>query len=195
MGSSAPETPLMQEANPDEELYAHHKHQPAHLFRPGAAYFITAKTLHAEPYLAAEPRRQELLDALEFAARKRGWELLAWVTLADHYHALLQAPEREAKSLSALLGSVHSFTSRSWNEEDGEQGRRVWYQYWDVCLTSQSGFYARLNYIHYNPVKHGYVSAPGDYPHSSYLHWLNRDRDELREIEAIHPWDRLELEY
>ncbi|MCC2669150.1 MAG: hypothetical protein K0Q72_1621, partial [Armatimonadetes bacterium] len=178
----------MQDPDTDSaEVFTNHKHSPAHLFRPGATYFITAKTLDGAPILAPEYRREELLGSLEFAFEKRGWTLLAWVVLPNHYHTILKAPEAEAVSLSSLLGAIHGYTSRRWNKEDRAPGRKVWYQYWDVCLTGLGAFYARLNYIHYHPIKHGLVADPSDYRYSSYTDWLNAGVDTLREIEAAYP--------
>ena len=177
-----------------DEQYTNYDRQPAHLFRPGATYFLTCKTRNALPLLAEGGRRQELLDSLEFACNQRGWERLAWVVLPNHYHCLLNAPADDASALSELLRSVHKFTARRWNKADNAQGRQVWYQYWDVCIESIGSFWARLNYIHYNPVKHRYVTDPGDYPWSSYHLWLSYGTDALDQIEATYPWDRLDLE-
>ena len=176
------------------DVYTTHNHRPAHLFRAGATYFITAKTLYGEPILADERRRAEMIASLKHATSQRGWVLIAWVVLNNHYHCIARAPSEGAASLSGLVGAVHGYTSRRWNAEDGTRGRTVWYQYWDVCLTGLGSFYARLNYIHYNPVKHGYTSDPASYPCSSYSHWLREDPIGIAEIEAGYPWDQLDLE-
>jgi putative transposase len=176
-----------------EERYTNYDRQPAHLFRPGATYFITGKTLQGEPILATGSRREEFLDSLEFACRQRGWQRVAWVALPNHYHCILKAPEDSAASLSGLVGAVHSYTSRRWNREDGTPGRQSWNQFWDVCLDSLGSFWARINYIHYNPVRHGYVSDPAEYLWSSCREW-QRYGDTLSEIELAYPWDRLDLE-
>ena len=165
------------------------------LVRAGATYFITAKTLYGEPILADEKRRAEVVSSLRFATAQRGWVLITWVVLNNHYHCIARAPSEGAASLSGLLRSLHGYTSRKWNPEDNTAGRQVWYEYWDVCLTSLGSFYARLNYIHYNPVKHGYCSDPADYPYSSYTHWLGEDPVGIAEIEAAYPWDQLDLKH
>ncbi len=43
----------------------------------------------------------------------------------------------------------------------------MWHNYWDRCIRSERDYWTRFNYIHYNPVKHGYVTRMGDYPFSS----------------------------
>jgi putative transposase len=96
--------------------------------------------------------------------------------------------------LASLIKSAHSFTARRWNTADGQLGRQVWFQYWDTCLASIGSFFARLNYIHHNPEKHGYVAAPEPYPWSSYAVWQSYGVDVLTDVEAAYPWDRLNLE-
>jgi putative transposase len=139
-------------------------------------------------------RREQVIEALRFASEKRDWRLVAWVVLANHYHAILKASDSGAHDLPSLVASVHRFTARHWNAEDGLPGRQVWYQYWDTCLTHAGSFWARLNYIHHNPVKHGLAEEPDAYSWSSYRVWLNYSEFDLPRIEGAHPWDLLDLE-
>ena len=173
-----------------EERFQRLPYTPPHLFRPNGTYFITAKTLGGIAYIAGA-RPQAVIDALQFACEARGWRPLAWVVLTNHYHCLLQAPD-DASGLTTLLHSVHKFTVRNWNREDRAPGRQVWYRYWDTCITNESSFYARLNYIHYNPVKHGLVERPELYPYSSYPLW--QAAADMDALEALYPWGLLDLE-
>ena len=54
------------------------------------------------------------------------------------------------------------------NRLDGQRGRQVWHNFWDTCILSETGYWTHFNYIHYNPVKHGYVPDPADWVHSSF---------------------------
>ena len=51
-------------------------------------------------------------------------------------------------------------------------GRKVWWNYWDTCIRSESDYYTRLRYVFWNPVKHGLVSAPEEYTFSNYQEFL-----------------------
>lgn len=175
-----------------DELFIRPRYSPPHLFRPNAWYFVTAKSLEGVNHMAQPTRRQAVVEALQFACERRGWSLDAWVVLPNHYHCLLVAPD-EARDLSALLASVHRYTATQWNRADGKPRRPVWYRYWDSCISHESSLWARLNYIHYNPVRHGLVASPEAYAFSSYRQWALAT--DLRELEAAFPWDRLELEF
>ena len=119
---------------------------------------------------------------------------MAWVALPNHYHSILKAPDEDASQLPELLASAQKFTALSWNCEDGMLGRQVWYQYRDTCLSYPGSCWARLNYIHHNPVKHGLCNEPGEYPFSSYHVWRQLEEVDLFEVEGAYHWDRLNLE-
>ena len=50
------------------------------------------------------------------------------------------------------------------NRMDATSGRRVMYEFWDTRLTFEKSWLARLNYVHQNPVKHGFVPLANQYP-------------------------------
>ena len=60
----------------------------------------------------------------------------------------------------------------------GEQA--VWQRrYWEHMIRDEGDFQAHLDYIHINPVKHGIVPAARDWPHSTFLAWVERGAYEL----------------
>ena len=44
-----------------------------------------------------------------------------------------------------------------------------------TLIRDERDFQVRLDYIHYNPVKHGLVACPADWPHSTFLAWVEKD--------------------
>jgi putative transposase len=100
--------------------------------------------------------------------------LAAWVLLQNHYHLLLKV--RKGRDLSRLIQLVHGRTAFKFNELDGRRERSVWHGYWDTCIRNDNDFWTRLNYIHYNAVRHGYVDRPEDWEFSSYRLHLRRAR-------------------
>jgi putative transposase len=106
--------------------------------------------------------------------------------LPNHYHLLLFAPEQV--DVGNALRNVHGRTSYLWNGKDGKRGRKVWYRYADRAMRSERHTHTTLNYIHYNPVKHGYVSSPYDWRESS-VHWYLSafGREWLRDLWRRYP--------
>jgi putative transposase len=175
------------------EIYKIYKHNPPHLFRAGAVYIVTASTYGKRLYMAPDHRKRFWWETLIRVMEREGWKLIAWVVLSNHYHVLMQAPETGAERLPVLIGDLHRFTARRWNEEEGTSGRRVWWNYWDTCITYERSYYARLNYIHWNPVRHGVVKSPEDYEFSSYRFYLDRQGEWLKRIEKEYPFDRVNV--
>ena len=110
----------------------------------------------------------------------------AWVILPNHYHVLVFI--RDIKFFSASLGRLHGRTSYEMNKADGLRGRTVWFRSQDRCMRSEAHFYTTLNYIHNNPVKHGYVEKWTDWPYSS-VHWYlkTKGRDWLVDLWRSYP--------
>ena len=67
--------------------------------------------------------------------------------------------------------------------DDRRIGRKIWSKYWNTCIRSNKDFIARLNYIHWNPVKHGLVDDPKDYPYSSYQNYFAENVKEIKRHE------------
>ena len=174
-----------------EDVYKVFPDNPPYLFLPDATYMVTAASYQKALHMASDERKVELLQALASVLGKEGWRLLAYAVLGNHYHALLQSPARGGQALSTMLASVHKSTARRWNEADHVRVRSVWSNYWDTCLASEGAYFARVNFIHWNPVKHGMVSSPELYQFSSYHVWQERSPDELQRIEKAYPFDRV----
>ena len=72
-------------------------HRPAHIFLPGAFYFVSARTYFALPYFREKEAKQILLETIKKAARKFSVTLFGWVILDNHYHLLLKVPDENNK--------------------------------------------------------------------------------------------------
>lgn len=141
-------------------------HAPPHPFRGAGAYLISAANFEHRPILSSPIRRTEFETYLLNSVKEIAEDLIAWVVLPNHYHVLLAVPSLE--SVSIMLKHLHGKTSREWNIEDNLTGkRRVWYKFADTFVRHDEQFHTMFNYIHHNPVKHGYVDDPYDWPWSS----------------------------
>ena len=148
-------------------------HAPPHPFREAGAYLISAANFEHKAVMQSPARRTEFESLLLNALKEIADESIAWVVLPNHYHCL--ACVHSLEHVSAALQHLHGSTSRQWNIEDGLTGkRRVWYKFADTYIRNEAHLHLAFNYIHYNPVKHGYVKRPQDWAQSTYTHWLER---------------------
>ena len=147
-------------------------HAPLHRTKDPGWYFITAGTYKKQPFLLAEGRRDALIDLILSCACQLNLIVHAWVVLSNHYHLMLQA--RKDADIPLFARRVHSINARAVNALDAAPGRKVWYQYWDKFITDENAYFARINYIHQNPVRHRLVSAAENYRWSSMRYFEDR---------------------
>jgi putative transposase len=167
-------------------------HGPLHLFVPDTIYMVTASTFKKQHIFDSLVKLQQLQNKLFEVVGAYGWELQAWALFADHYHFVAHSPE-DGVSLKRLIQRFHSQSARLANQIDRLPGRRVWFQYWDNCLTYERSYYARLNYVHNNPVKHGIVSTAEEYPFCS-ARWFEENTEvEVYEKVISVPYDRVNV--
>ena len=162
-------------------------HAPPHPFREAGYYLLTAANFEHIRIMDSPERRTELQKCLLSAFHEIDAEVVGWVVLANHYHILSGVESLD--HVSAALKQLHGVTSLDWNRADGLSGKRkVWYKFADRMIRDDAHYYRALNYIHYNPVKHGYVENTYDWQWSSLsLYYEDYGRDWLREQWNAHP--------
>ncbi len=151
-------------------------HHPPHFYLDDTWYILTAATYDHAPFLACEEAKALVRDSLKRLVSRFNLALRAWVILGNHYHLLLKT--NEGKGLTRFVGELHGSTSRQLNLREGVLGRQVWHNYWDTCIRSEVDLWTRFNYVHYNPVKHGYVERPDQWEFSSYAYYLRTKGEE-----------------
>jgi putative transposase len=140
-------------------------------FKEGDYCFITCVTFQRKPILVENI--DLLMKSLDKAMVKAEGELIAWVVLPDHFHALMNSGtvtvtnivHRMKLSFSTNLRKRHNIHSGS-----------IWqHRYWDHIIRNEEDLNKHIDYIHINPVKHGLVRAPIDYPHSSFREFVKKE--------------------
>ena len=163
-------------------------HSPPHRADTGRLHFhITAACFEHRPYIGYSPAR---LDAFArnlltlFTAD--GSPVLGWCVLPNHYHALIETPDLLVTLRE--VGRFHGRTSHAWNGEENTRGRKVFFRAMGRTMRSDRHFWATLNYVHHNPVHHGYVKRCTDWPWSSAAEFLAQtDPEEAKRIWREYP--------
>jgi putative transposase len=148
---------------------------------PGGTYFFTL-TL-------AERHGNDLLTrhvaALRSAFRRtladRPAAVQAIVVLPDHLHCIWRLPEGDDDFPTRwrLIKSRFSRQIQAGERISPSRARRgergLWQRrYWEHVIRNEQDLRRHMDYIHYNPVKHGYVTSPRDWPFSSLHRWTAR---------------------
>ncbi|WP_428354035.1 REP-associated tyrosine transposase [Methyloprofundus sp.] len=141
-------------------------------YQPGARYFFTVVTANRKPILI------DNIDRLRVAFKKCitrfPFELEAIVVLPDHLHTIWRLPEGDAdfskrwmvikRQFSSGLPQATVSQSKLKKREKGIWQRR----FWEHCIRSEDDWRRHVDYIHFNPVKHGYAGKPSDWQYSSF---------------------------
>ncbi len=109
---------------------------------------------------------------------------------------MLQASEDGKKTIADIIQNFHKFSSM-WMRKgypELKSVEHIFYNYWDTCITNESSYYARLNYLYFNPVKHRYVKRPEDYLFGSYYYRFQQQREYLEHLKQNYRFDQLDLE-
>jgi len=162
------------------------RHKPFHLYLNDQIYFVTASTLNKERLFDTDAKKKIIRSKLRVSLVKFKVRIYAWVVLSNHYHILFQFKEKQ--KLGEFIGFINGGSSYDLNSLENKKGRTVWWNYWDNCIRNERTFYKRFNYIHHNPVKHGYVKRCEDYEFSSYNYYLKKyGEDYMGSIFARYP--------
>lgn len=153
-------------------------HVPPHYGGETNIFLITAACFEHECILQSHERLQEFSDALVNGMQEYlGRSVIAWVVQPNHYHILVQS---DLDVLKPWVGRLHNGKATQWNREDAIPKRKVWYRFSDRRMRNENHYYATLNYIHANPVKHGYAQKASDWPWSSLHNYMETyGREEL----------------
>ena len=145
-------------------------------FAPGRAVFLTLVTECRRPWLRDPAAKAQVLAAMDRTRRFHPFRNIAYVILDDHLHWLL-APALST-NVSYLVGSVKREVSL---RSPARGVRSLWQpRFHDHVIRDDMDMQRHLDYIHFNPVKHGYCDQAAAYAWSSLPHWIARgvyDRD------------------
>ena len=155
------------------------------LFIPSGTYFFTLKSENNAPIFNEPQSIDWLNDAIDETQTEFPFEVHAEVILPDHLHMIWSLPTSDVDYPIRWNKLKSGFTQRYLAASKTEQPRPpsrirvrrrgVWQRrYWEHTIKDETDFERHFDYIHWNPVKHGYATAPRDWPHSSFHRWVEK---------------------
>ncbi|QIZ73474.1 REP-associated tyrosine transposase [Oxynema aestuarii] len=151
-------------------------------------HFVTCTVVNWLPLFSQIEIAQIILDSLQFMQDNRRLDLYGYVIMENHLHLLVSAA-----NLSKEMGNFKSFTARSiinWLQKNNfhqllkqlkiyklqyktEQEYQVWQEgFHPQAIFSDEVFRQKLEYIHNNPLRRGYVDHPAHWRYSSYRNYI-----------------------
>lgn len=141
---------------------------------PNAIVFITQIVQDREPIFRNEDHVELLRSTLRRVKELHPFSMLGYVFLPDHFHLLIKP--NGGSTFSQIMHSLKPNFTKAYKRTMGITGGMKFWQkrFWDHVIRDEMDFQRHLDYIHYNPVKHGLVTKPEDWAHSSFLVWKER---------------------
>lgn len=145
----------------------------------GGIYFFTVVTFHRLPILTTTSARDLLPLAWDNTRSRFPFTTLAVCLLPDHLHCIWKLPEGDS-NYSIRWKEIKKLFTKHYLREIGpgevlndsrikRKEAAVWQRrFWEHTIDSEDDLESHLDYIHYNPVKHGYVENATDWPWSSF---------------------------
>ena len=107
---------------------------------------------------------------------------------------MVNAPE-ESATLSELMNNFHRFTANWLSKHNIRKVKeKYFHNYWDTCITFEKSYFTRLNYIWFNPVKHGYVDSPEKWKFGSYYYRYREEMKEMKRQIEKYPFDKVKID-
>ncbi len=148
---------------------------------PGGTFFFTVVTFRRRAILLEEPAIDLLRQALRSVMPRHPFKIEAAVILPDHLHMIWRLPQGDS-DYPTRWRLIKSYFSHRWEEREEEpvtasrqkKGERsVWQRrYWEHCIRDELDMRRHVEYIHYNPVKHGLAGSPGEWKYSSFAWYV-----------------------
>lgn len=139
----------------------------------GGSYFFTVNLAERGGRLLVE-HVDVLRAAVSNVKRRHPFHIDAFVVMPDHLHAIWTLPSGDADFASRWMLIKAGFSRHIAHGErrnasrlaKGERG--IWQRrYWEHLIRDNSDYERHVDYVHYNPVKHGFAIRAADWPYSS----------------------------
>jgi len=145
----------------------------------GGIYFFTVNLAERNRTLLIE-RIDTLREAFRVVKEAHPFKIDAIVILPDHLHTIWTLPDGD-HDFSQRWRQVKSAFSREIAKEERvsrnrlrKQERGIWQRrFWEHAIRDEEDFRRHVDYIHFNPVKHGYVQKVADWPYSSFHQYVH----------------------
>ncbi len=148
---------------------------------PDASWFFTVNLAQRRNNCRLLDNIDLLREAFEYTKQRHPLRMDAVVILPEHLHCIWTLPPEDS-NISLRWNLLKGYFSR--NIAKGERisasrrsrrERGIWQRrFWEHLLRDEVDFNRHVDYIHWNPVKHGWVKRAADWPHSSFHRYVQQ---------------------
>lgn len=147
---------------------------------PGGTYFFTVALLERKRDLLVT-EIESLREAVRRVKRRYPFEIVAWVVLPDHLHCIWTLPPGDAdyamrwRLIKLLFVKSLPKQERISLVRARRHERGIWHRrYWEHTIRDERDLANHVDYVHWNPVKHGCVTEVVDWPFSTFHRYVEK---------------------
>ena len=150
---------------------------------PGGTYFFTVVTAGRRPWLCRDEATRSLRRAVRKVRASLPFEIVCWVLLPDHMHCIWTLPAGDSdyparwRLIKGFVTRTHGKALAIGDDQSRVRGEMpsLWQErYWEHTIRDEGDLAAHVDYIHFNPVKHGYCRAPWEWKLSTFRRLVKR---------------------
>jgi putative transposase len=155
------------------------------VFQKGGVYFLTLVTYKRQDIFSSFEARKILHAAIDHVQKYHPFTILAYCVVPNHIHFLWELPENDA-DYSMRISQIKRRFSIRYSEKiidpipksTSQKKRReltIWQRrFYEHFIRDEEDLNRHIDYIHYNPVHHGYVASVCDWADSSFYDYVNQ---------------------
>ncbi len=151
------------------------------VFSAGGTYFFTLVTYQRRPIFNNSQAIEMFQSAIQYTFDRHPFTMVASVILPDHMHFIWTLPPDDI-DYSTRWRLIKSHFTHHWCPKEkisqfatrATKGQKdVWQsRFWEHLIRDEKDLYRHIEYIHFNPVKHGLVNSPSEWKYSSFDTYL-----------------------
>lgn len=151
------------------------------VWMPGGTYFFTVNLLQRQDNDLLTRHIDILRETVTSVRQRHPFTIHGWVVLPDHLHCVIELPTNDAdfatrwRLIKMGFSKALPPTERrsSVRLKRGERG--IWQRrFWEHLIRDEADFRAHMDYVHINPVKHGWVKRVSNWPYSTFHHLVEQ---------------------
>lgn len=146
----------------------------------GGTYFFTVNLAERSSDMLVR-HIDDLRAVMQHVKQTHPFALLAMVVLPEHLHAIWRLPPDDTNyplrwsQIKTGFSRRMAKTERVRTSRQAKRERGIWQRrYWEHQIRDEVDLARHVDYIHFNPVKHGWVARPVDWPHSTLHGYIER---------------------
>ena len=141
-------------------------------WHPGGTYFFTVNLLERRGNDLLTRHIDTLREVVQSVRLRHPFIIHGWAVLPEHLYCVIELPEND-QDFSTRWRLIKSDFSKALPKDERRSKIRVkrgiWQRrFWEHLIRDEADFRAHMDYVHFNPVKHGLVKCVKDWPHSTF---------------------------